>query len=309
MDNSKKKDLCEIFGYAPNDLTKKVRRLWVSGVCPFVQKKCTKFNSDKSIIYGTCSTSSSEGNVIICPKRLYAENFMVIRQVFEDAFDSSLPFYFFEDFVKEREEIEECVVALSQLSGREVSLRNDEKSSNQLSMDWVLVHFRGEELVEYVGIEVQSIDITGNYRDNWDAYKNLKKKETGDIPPSEHGYNWANVHKRLIPQLIRKGRVYSQSSFVKKGLYFIVPDEVYKRFEDVIGDDIPLLERPQVESLSIFTYQLGDAVSHGQQRSLLRKRTIRVHLDEFAKRFISGINLPSGKDLDSALIKLLGLTR
>lgn len=42
-------------------------------------------------------------------------------------------------------------------------------------MDWVLAHISEAKLVEYVGIEVQSIDITGNYRDAWHSYKNFTK--------------------------------------------------------------------------------------------------------------------------------------
>jgi hypothetical protein len=51
--------------------------------------------------------------------------------------------------------------------------------------------------------EVQSADTTGNYRANWDAYS----KELDSIPDSEHGMNWANIWKRLIPQLILKGSI------------------------------------------------------------------------------------------------------
>ncbi|CAH1044724.1 hypothetical protein HPTD01_3202 [Halomonas sp. TD01] len=96
-------------------------------------------------------------------------------------------------------------------------------------MDWVLAKVKNGKLQQYVGVEVQSIDITGNYRDSWHTYKNLNTSFSGDIPRSEHGLNWANVHKRLIPQLIRKGVVYSNSKLVPSGLYFIVPDIVYKK--------------------------------------------------------------------------------
>ena len=96
-------------------------------------------------------------------------------------------------------------------------------------MDWVLAKVKSGKLKEYVGIEVQSIDITGNYRDCWHSYNNLTPG-TKIISSSCHGMNWANVHKRLIPQIIRKGLVYSRSSMVKKGVYFIVPDIVYRKF-------------------------------------------------------------------------------
>ncbi|MBO8589981.1 restriction endonuclease, partial [Staphylococcus aureus] len=83
------------------------------------------------------------------------------------------------------------------------------------------------------------------------AYKNLKPIDIIDnLPTSQHGLNWANVHKRLIPQIIRKGVVYSRSNYVKKGLYFILPEIVYNKFEDVIGADIPLLKTQTNKSIT-----------------------------------------------------------
>ena len=123
-------------------------------------------------------------------------------------------------------------------------------------MDWVLQSYdtNGHTLVpmEFVGIEVQSIDITGNYRDTWDAYRQMKEGiPVTDVPSSGHGLNWANVHKRLIPQIIRKGNIYSKSERCK-GFYFIVPEAVYQKFEEVIGD-VPTLGAPHRENLSVIT--------------------------------------------------------
>ena len=91
-------------------------------------------------------------------------------------------------------------------SGHEINLRG------KLSMDWVLAKIEDGTLLEYTGVEVQSIDITGNYRDAWYAYKNLAANRSKPIPSSAHGMNWANVHKRLIPQIIRKS-IFSASRF------------------------------------------------------------------------------------------------
>lgn len=119
--------------------------------------------------------------------------------------------------------------------------------------------------------------------------------------------NWANVHKRLIPQIIRKGTIYSRSSMVKSGLYFVVPDIVYRKFEEIIGADIPLVEKGGKDILTIHTYELSPFVKHGEQRTIVMKRNIRFSLDEFSQRFISGPNLPSGEQLDSAVKRVLGL--
>ncbi|MCB1807752.1 MAG: restriction endonuclease [Candidatus Competibacteraceae bacterium] len=299
---SRKRDLVELFGYSPDDLTSTARTLWQLGGCPFINKACIKFNHDQTVIYGTCSVTSPYGDIVICPNRLYADNYRTLQRVSEDAFGNSIPFLMYEQYLKQRAIYNDCIIALGKNSGREVQV------GKSLSMDWVLAHISQAKLIEYVGIEVQSIDITGNYRDAWHAYHNLKPgTDRATLPSSGHGLNWANVHKRLIPQLIRKGVVYSRSSLVKKGLYFVLPDIVYQKFEDIIGTDIPLTEHASHETLTVHTYALGADVPHGQQRDIVPVRQLRFALDEFANRFISGPNLPQGQELDDAVRRVLGV--
>jgi hypothetical protein len=295
-----KKDLIEVFGYAPDDMTSECRSLWSLSACPFINKQCTKANHDGSIIYGTCSVTSSYEDCIICPNRLYENKYSTLRTIAAEVFGGDLAFLMYEEYIPLRNASDSCIVALGQNSGKEV------KIGGSLSMDWVLAKIENRILIEYVGVEVQSIDITGNYRDTWHSYKNLSPG-TSAIPSSNHGINWANVYKRLIPQIIRKGIIYSRSPLVKSGLYFIVPDIVYQKFEEIIGQDIPLLENPGKDILTIHTYELSSVTKHGEQRSIRMKRNIRFSLDEFSQRFISGPNLPSGELLDSAVKRVLGL--
>ena len=298
----KKRDLVEIFGYAPDDLTKDARLLWKMGACPFINQKCIKINHDQTITYGTCSVTSPYGDIVICPNRLYADDYETIRFVASEAFPE-VPFSLFTDYVKNRTRVDKCVVALGKNSGREVQV------GKILSMDWVLALVQNGNLVEYLGIEVQSIDITENYRDAWHSYKNLTRRKSlnSNTPSSRHGLNWANVHKRLIPQLIRKGVVYSRSALVQKGLYFILPEIVYRKFENIIGDDILTAQTPSRDTLTVHTYELGSTVAHGAHRQLVRVRNLCFSLEDFANRFISGPNLPGGDELDAVIMKMLGL--
>lgn len=299
---SKKRDLVEIFGYRPDDLTRETRTLWNMGACPFVNKPCTKINHDQTITYGTCSVTSPFGDIIICPNRLYANNYELLARVSHDAFGEATAFLMYDQFIEQRALYDNCIVALGKNSGKEVQV------GRSLSMDWVLAHISGAKLKEYIGIEIQSIDITGNYRDAWHAYKNLSPETDREmLPSSQHGLNWANVYKRLIPQLIRKGVTYSRSNLVKKGLYFILPDIVYQKFEEVIGHDIPLVDQANHETITVYTYELGDPVAHGQQRKLIEVRQFRFELEEFSNRFISGPNLPQGKELDKVIRNILGV--
>lgn len=300
MADRPKKDLIEIFGYAPDDTSMQCRSLWKLSACPFINKQCTKSNHDGSIIYGTCSVSSPFGDCIICPNRLYENNYQALKNISDEVFGENINFLMYEEFIPLRSTLSVCVVALGQNSGKEV------KVGRKLSMDWILSKIENGILVEYVGVEVQSIDITGNYRDSWHCYKNISN-DTSKIPISEHGLNWANVHKRLIPQIIRKSVIYSKSSLVRYGMYFIVPDVVYKKFEEVIGKDIPIRDHSAKDVLTIHTYGLSPAVTQGHQRKLIFSRCLRFSLEEFSQRFISGPNLPSGEELDGAVMRVLGM--
>ncbi|MGD9842724.1 MAG: restriction endonuclease [Steroidobacteraceae bacterium] len=293
------RSLVEVFGFAPDDHTATARKFWDLNACPFIGRACTKFDHTKTICYGTCSVSNSAQEVVICPNRLYENDYASIRQVSSDVFGDKVRMMFFDEFIKLDEKISDnadVVVALGQNSGKEVNL-------SQMSMDWVLARITKGVLQEYIGVEVQSIDITGNYRDAWYAAKNKEK----NIPASQHGLNWANVHKRLIPQLIRKGLVYSKSKLVKKGLYFIVPDAVYQKFEDIIGKDIPQVSKAAKDVVSVFTYKLGEVSSKGQKRKLVLNRILRFQMEEFSARFITGPNLPSGDFLDDKIREILAV--
>lgn len=291
------RSLIEIFGYSPTDTSPLARKFWDLSACPFIGKACIKYNHDNTICYGTCSVSNTGHDVIICPNRLYANKYSSIQRVGNEVF-GNIPFFLFDEYItystQSRMETLNCIVALGLNSGKEVKL-------SKMSMDWVLAHIEDGELRGYVGIEVQSIDITGNYRDAWYAARNKE----AFIPASAHGLNWANVHKRLIPQIIRKSLVYSRSKLVTHGLYFIVPEAVYQKFEEIIGSDIPKTDQDANDVITVHTYDLGISVPSGQQRELIQKCTLKFKLDDFATRFITGSNLPSGEVLDKKIREIL----
>ncbi|MDC3224391.1 NotI family restriction endonuclease [Mariniblastus sp.] len=299
MPRARNRDLNEIFGYAPDDLSETARSYWSSKDCPFVNAPCSKTNHDRSIVYGTCSVRNNDGKeVVICPKRFYANKHEVIRSVSQLLFGSEVDFCLFEDFKMRNDKSGRLVVALGQNSGKEVSL------GNKLHLDWVLSLLHDGEMVDFAGLEVQAMDITGNYRNNWQAYKDLPTSPNAVIPNSEHGINWANVHKRLIPQLIRKGGVFAKSNVCTKGLHFVLPEVVYRKFEEVVGvmEEVPEVSN---KTLSVHTYDLGTQVLLGQRRCLRKIRTLTFSLKEFSDGFISGPNLPSGEELEMAIQRVL----
>lgn len=260
--------------------------------------------------YGTCSVSSgvnqAEGSeIIICPKRLYANEYQIFNHILDGAWQDQSKILLVggtvADLKQKAQQVSNPVVAFGQGSGRELQVN----SNGSLSMDWVLQSYahNSSELVpqEFVGLEIQSIDITGNYRENWDAYRKMKEGIPVDhVPTSGHGLNWANVHKRLIPQIIRKGNIYSKIERCV-GFYFILPDSVYKKFEEVIGD-VSTVGGPSRENLSVITFRLGNKTAPGERRKLEMVRQVHYSLGDIAASFIGS----SGEDAPAQLDKNLG---
>jgi len=79
--------------------------------------------------------------------------------------------------------------------------------------DWILALVdESKNLQEFVAVEVQSIDTTGNYRKERDAYA-AGHAFTGS---SRAGINWENVNKRILPQLIFKGHVLRRETSARR---------------------------------------------------------------------------------------------
>ena len=294
MPRSSGNDLCEIFGFAPDDTSAPARKQWKSQQCPFVEGICIKHSHPQSdgkmIVYGSCSvtnrTRSGLEEVIICPQRLYADNYRTLHSCIKDAIGKDVAIFSAAEYPKLKKSKtklpKEHFVLFGHNCGKEVSLSNP--GIIDLSLDWVMAHIDDGELKNIIPCEVQSIDTTGNYRDAWNAYST----ELEEIPDSAHGMNWANVWKRLIPQLMLKGSIASTSILCNFGIYFIVPDRVYKQFEKLVGT-VSAEPKAGPGVMTVMTYSIGPEVPTGKIRPLVNIRTIRMLATEFAKAFASSL--------------------
>lgn len=307
-------DIVELFGYAPNDCSPvavETRRL---RYCPFMGTTCTKRSNDQREIYGVCTVSNGSrqklpgSEVIVCPKRLYAKGYGLLAAIANLVWGTEPSNFFIGGSLAELRAraatAAQSVVAFGQGSGTEISV----KANVDLSIDWVLQLYAnvGGRLVaqEFVVVEIQSIDTTGNYHANRSAYMSLTSPEQKIIvPQSAHGLNWANVHKRLVPQLIRKGNITKLAPRCR-GLFFVVPDIVYKAFENVIGtvEIVPSFGR---DVLSVITYRPGPFVLPGKIRDLEGVRTIHYKLDAVAQAFITHTDPKATDALDLSLRTVL----
>lgn len=306
------KDIVELFGYRADDLSAPARQVFDNSECPFVGGPCTKRNSEKTVVYGVCSVTNgkqkAEGTeVIICPKRLYADSHKTLKNV-ADSVWGDLPFVIGgtkDDLKSGAMGHLESVVAFGQGSGNEVGVPGEAR----LSMDWVLQRYKREngELVsvDFIGIEVQSIDITTNYRDCHTAYRKMRAKNDPDtyIPNSEHGLNWANVHKRLVPQILQKGNVYKGAGRCR-GFFFVVPDTVFQRFESLLGE-LPMVPEENQDVLSVHTYSLGENVPDGYIRALELCREVHIPLSSISAAYVNLKSDEEGNQLDEKLKGIL----
>lgn len=178
--------VAEIFGHAPDSNTEAAREAREAKLCPFKGGACTKIRSAAKT--GVCAVHyKAEGFETAtiwatCANRLAAE-FESVRDL---AFGTEAP--------------EARIV-------REVKI-----SDPALTFDGVVLLARDDATVDFVGIEAQTIDTRGGaVKPIFDSYmagepNKWKEYVAGGDP---FGVNTANVWKRLLPQVINKGRMYA----------------------------------------------------------------------------------------------------
>ena len=305
------RDIAELFGFQPDDTRRGAVDGYETQRCPFSEGTCTKTNHDGSVVYGVCSVREGSGkssrDIVICPTRLYAEKHAALRQVASLVWGKSATLVISGDLASLRARaraIEFPVVAFGHGSGREIALR----AHGGMSLDWVLQSYRRQrgELVpdSFVGVEVQSIDTTGNYRECHESYAKQKRRvAVRHVVASSHGLNFANVHKRLIPQIIRKGNIFSHVERCK-GFAFVVPEEVYERFDETLSHPSETGGFSR-ESVSVLPCALGAEKKFGEIRDLKLLPVRHFLLDDIKRAFSHDTEGDAPRQLDEVLRTIL----
>jgi hypothetical protein len=158
--------------------------------CPYLQKKCIKIRKSRpDITIGTCSMlyGKESKEVIICPFRLLER-----RQVFTD-----------------------CLHLLTlHEPGNELHII-PEVSIPGGNVDYFLVSTRNNEIKDFVGIELQTLDTTGT---TWpDRQRFIQEKgiilEEGDTSATSlktFGMNWKMTAKTTLIQLHHKVQTFQE---------------------------------------------------------------------------------------------------
>lgn len=243
----------EFFGHRATDTSDASLNAAISQTCPFIDETCEKTLSD-GLIAGVCSISPMRAKAVICcPIRLYADGYRILKYVALDAFGQDYTLVAGPQAVSEaRVTGERRVAVFGKRWGGELRVpKKDGKGS--FWVDWILALIDEQgRLVEFVAVEVQSIDTTGNYRNGRDGLLNGQREQI----KTTAGFNWENVNKRILPQLIYKGQLLQREPYCKKGLYFVCPQQVYDEIVKRVGgiDALPEYRNLQPASISFFAH-------------------------------------------------------
>lgn len=243
----------EFFGYRADDHSATAIAAATYKQCPYLEEACEKRLSDGTIS-GVCTIKPvTSGPVICCPIRLYADKYRALYDVAKIAFE--------EDYeliaggrasTRAREKQAPVVAVFGKRWGGELRLPQKDGAGSYF-VDWVLALIDGNgKLKEFVAVEVQTIDTTGNYRNGREGL--LSPERTN--PSTSAGLNWENVNKRILPQLIYKGQVLQREELCKKGLFFVCPQPVYTRIMSRLGGSAGLIRYAlQPASITFIAYE------------------------------------------------------
>lgn len=274
--------------------------------CPFVEGMCTKSFSN-GIINGACTLVNPTNSVPVpcCPKRLYGDNFRVLRDVVRAAWGEGVT------LVPQGSDIPlsgNFVIPFGQKQGQEIRIAYKElKSASKFSIDWILAKVdENRNLEGFVAVEVQTIDTTGNYQ--WPFHELAAVHEPATamamkLPNSKaSSLNFENVNKRILPQLITKGHVLRREPLCTKGLFFICPTAVHDRILTRVGklDDYPI----QSGSVTFLSYSVNQD-SRIVPKSLILDQQTTTTTDQLSLAFSSPKYLPPQGVYEEAIRKAL----
>ena len=172
--------LSEFFSYSTN-VEKNWKEIVTEQQCKYISRKCIK--SRKSLPHislGTCTVryGKGENNIIICPHRLLQG-----KKIFMDTIH---------------------LLSLHE-PGNEIHVI-PEISIPGGSVDYFLASVRKGKVIDFVGIELQTMDTTGtvwNERQKFLHSKKVQVKEE-DLVKKNFGINWKMTAKTILVQLHHK---------------------------------------------------------------------------------------------------------
>ena len=213
--------------------------------CPFIGRPCIKRSTaDKKHPYPICSLRKINGDVVcVCPKRFYERDFL--NDVIEHAWTGPKP--------------------------SNPIITSEVKIEGFGNVDFVISDIAADGAInQFVSVELQAIDITGSARP---AYEALLAGKLMDKRPT-YNFNWKNVAKRYMNQLISKG--YYHHHWGTK-IVASIQDEVY----DYFRRDADFFTTQDLNSANVnivfMVYGFEPGGSDGREQTLVLKRVEGTH--------------------------------
>ncbi|MCT2248798.1 NotI family restriction endonuclease [Kocuria rhizophila] len=298
-------EIKEWFGYKVADHSPSAQDAAHENRCPFLGVECTKKLRD-DLITGVCTLKqSTKDPVICCPNRLYGDSWRALKDVAAIAFGGGYALVPGGQANLESEIREEPVIGVF---GKwwDHELRLPQRGgAGSYFVDYVLALVCDTQLVEFVAVEVQSIDTTGNYRPGVAALMNENRAVVGN----KSAFNWENVNKRILPQIIYKGHVLQMEDKCKKGLFFITPTAVYDKIMRRLGSSGPGLNKYPLSSgaITFLSYDPDwDKAVDGEPVPLRQTNLLTTNLNQVALAFSSPTDLPPANSYQTSIEKALG---
>jgi hypothetical protein len=171
-------------------------------LCPYIKSRCPKRSTNlPDEPYPVCTLWKNgptdipeKGLVFVCPKRFYAVDFLT--EVIEHCWPGDKP--------------------------SNPQIAREVKMTGFGNVDFVIADVGDDnEIDQFLSVELQAIDITGSA---FPAYQALRAaKDLGKRPT--YNFNWDNVYKRYVTQLIRKGYFHHHW---KSKIVAVIPEQVYQ---------------------------------------------------------------------------------
>lgn len=283
--------ITETFGYATSDTSDTALAQRKSEICPFIGQTCWKRFRNGGLVNGTCVVKAPMSEeVIVCPDRLYAEKFRILRDVTLEVFGPSMKLIGPAD-VNSTQGEKNRVVTFGKRWGKELRVPKSAESASGYAADWIFARIsESAEVEEFVPVEVQTMDTTGSYQREWYRINGLELPS--GCEPTSPSINWENVNKRIIPQLLTKGNVFGRESMCRKGLFFVCPAPVYKKLIERLGAKLSPWPM-QTGALTFRWYDLAPTSPLGEIRPLRLQGQFTTAVENFKEAFNSTLNLPS----------------